>query len=329
MSRRVRVLLGALLTSIPLALSMVPASAQRTAYTPSRTPWGDPDLQGTWPSGPLSTVAFERPVELGTRAVLTEAEFSQLDALLRKQIDLANAETVVDGSRTGVTPPAHWLELTGASRQASLVVDPPDGRLPPMTDDGARRARAWAGPTASYFAGPEDFNLYDRCITRGVLGSAFPNVYNSGMEILQAPGLVIVRHEMIHETRIIPLDGRPHLPEKVRSYMGDPRGRWDGNTLVVETTNFNGTTGSLGRNGNGNPTSEALQLVERFTLTDANTLQYEVTVEDPKTWTRPWKVAFPLKRDQGYSMYEYACHEGNYAIANMLRGSREADRSGR
>jgi hypothetical protein len=131
---------------------------------------------------------------------------------------------------------------------------------------------------------------------------------------------------MVHETRIIPLDGRPHLSGAIRSYMGDPRGRWEGETLVVETTNFNGKTGSLGRNGNGNPTSEALRLVERFTRRDADTLQYEVTVEDARTWTRPWTVAFPLQRDPEYVLHEYACHEGNYAIVNMLRASRAAGR---
>ncbi len=307
-----------------VAATGVLASAQR-AFSPPRTAWGDPDLQGTWPSAPLNGVPFERATALGTRATLTEAEFLELSAALRRQVEVANAETVVPGSRTGVNPPAHWLEPGRASRQASLIVDPPDGRLPPMTPDGAQRARAWAGADASYFAGPEEFNLYDRCITRGVLGSAFPNVYSTGMEILQAPGLVVVRHEMIHETRIIPLDGRPHLPAAIRSYMGDPRGRWDGTTLVVETTNFSGRTGSLGRNGNGNPTSDALRLVERFTLSGRDTLQYEVVVDDPNTWTRPWTVAFPLERDSGYVMYEYACHEGNYAIANMLRASRAAD----
>ncbi len=160
-----------------------------------------------------------------------------------------------------------------------------------------------------------------------MLGSAFPNIYSTGTEIKQAPGLVIIRHEMIHETRVIPLDGRPHVSNAIRSYMGDPRGRWDGNTLVVETTNFNAKTGSYGRNGNGNPTSDALRLTERFTLTDANTLKYHVTIDDPKTWTRPWAVGFSLERDSAYVMYQYACHEGNYAIANMMRGARAAERS--
>src|SRR5688572_24722977 len=176
------------------------------------------------------------------------------------------------------------------------------------------------------FASAAHFTVDDRCITRGVLGSTFPNIYSSGMEIMQAPGLVVIRYEMIHESRIIPLDGRPPLASSMRSYMGDPRGRWDGNTLVIETRNFNGKTGSYARNGNGNPTSEALMLVERFTRVAADTLDYRVTVDDPRTWTRPWTVALRLARNPDYVIHEYACHEGNYALVNMLRISRAAER---
>jgi hypothetical protein len=304
------------------------ASMAASTQTVPRTPWGDPDLQGIWPSGALISVPFERPAEFGTRARLTDQEFAERAAGLERQAE-ADAQEFSAGGAGSVNPPSHWLENGRASRQASLVVDPPDGRLPPMTADGARRAQAWpsTNPDVPY-ARAQDFNIYDRCITRGVLGSMFPNIYNSGMEILQAPGFVVIRHEMVHETRIIPLDGRPHLSSVVRSYMGDSRGRWEGQTLVVETTNFNGKTGSLGRNGNGNPTSEDLRLVERFTRRDAETLDYTVTVNDPRTWTRPWTVAFSLTRDPGYAMYEYACHEGNYAIANILRGFRAAEKAG-
>ena len=296
------------------------AAPARVPYAAPRTPWGDPDLQGMWPSGSLITVPFERPQELGTRAVLSAEELSARTA---------SVGAALDGG-PGIAPPTHWLEVGRAPALASLVIDPPDGRLPPQTADGARRAAEWRTRAASNYsyAGPEDLRPYDRCITRGVLGSAFPNIYSTGMRILQAPGLIVFLHEMIHETRVIPLDGRPHLSEAIRSYMGDPRGRWEGDTLVVETTNFNGQTGSYGRNGDGNPTSEALRLVERFRLSDAGTLQYEVRVEDPQTWTRPWSVAFPLSRDEGYAMYEYACHEGNYAMTNMLTGARAADRAG-
>jgi hypothetical protein len=297
------------------AVSVSLVSGQRE-FSPPRTPWGDPDLQGMWPTGSLIGVPFERAPELGTRDTLSDAEIAKIDAQFRAQISSAN-----------VNPPEHWLEMFIPSRQASLIVDPANGRLPSMTADGQRRARTWPAPTLTYFTGPEDFNPYDRCITRGVLGSAFPNIYSSGMQIVQAPGVMTVLHEMIHDTRIIPLDGRPHVNERIRSYMGDPRGRWEGGTLVVETTNFDGRTGSYGRNGNGNPTSTALRLVERFTLAAADTLRYEVTVDDPGTWTRPWTVAFSIERDSGYAIYEYACHEGNYALPNMLRGSRAADAS--
>ena len=293
-----------------------------------RTPWGDPDLQGIWPSGQLMQVPFERPASFGVRAELTDAEFQRLAAALQQQ-QKADAEQFSKGGGGGVNPPSHWLENGRPSRQASLIVDPPDGRLPPMTEDGARRAKAWpsTNPAVPY-ASAQEFNIYDRCITRGVIGSTMPNIYNSGIEIMQAPGLVVIRYEMIHETRIIPLDGRPHAGSAIRSYMGDARGRWEGPALVVETTNFNGRTGSLARNGNGNPTSEALRLTERFTRRDAETLDYSVVVDDPRTWTRPWKVAFSLTRDPGYAMYEYACHEGNYAIANILRGFRAAEQAG-
>jgi hypothetical protein len=300
--------------------SLTPSAA--STFKASRTAWGDPDLQGTWPSGPLMTVPFERPAEFGTRATLSAEEAAARD-------------TAVDRAVSTPAPPTaflqpFWNEYGRAAPLTSLIADPENGRLPDMTADGTRRAREWqtkAAPNYPY-AGPQEMRPYDRCITRGVLGSAFPNVYSAGMQILQAPGVVIVRHEMIHEARVIPLDGRAHLPAAIESYMGDSRGRWDGETLVVETTNFNGRTGSYARNGDGNPTSRALRLVERFRLTERDTLQYEVRVEDPQTWVRPWTVAFPLRRDDSYVLYEYACHEGNYAIRHVLSAVRAAERSG-
>jgi len=321
-----------IVTSMAHALVIAQGDGAVTGATDAvpRTPWGDPDLQGTWPSGSMIEVPFERPVALGTRAVLTDEEFAARAAAVERQADSDRTGSGLGAGSPPTAPPPHWLERGRASRQASLVVEPPNGRLPPMTEDGARRARDWRTTASdSYpYARPEDFRIYDRCITRGVLGSAFPNIYSTGMQILQVPGAVVIVHEMIHETRIIPLDGRPHLPSALRSYMGDPVGRWEGDTLVVDTTNFNGKTGSDGRNGDGNPTSEALRLVERFTRVDADTLRYEVTVEDPETWTQPWTVAFPLTRDADYVMYEYACHEGNYAIANMLKAARTAEQVG-
>jgi hypothetical protein len=288
----------------------------------AKTPWGDPDLQGTWPGGPVYSVPFERAPELGTRATLTEAQAAKRNAEIDAQLTFVAAN--------------YWPELGHAPPLTSLIVEPENGRLPPMTEDGARRAEDWRiksadgyyprGLPAYLASGPADLRPYERCITRGVLGSAFPNQYGSGMQIHQAPGFVVIRYEMVHEARIIPLDARAHISPAIPSYMGDSRGRWAGDTLVVETTNFNGRTGSYARNGDGNPTSTALRLVERFRLQDADTLLYEVFVEDPRTWVRPWKVAFPLRRDEHYVLYEYACHEGNYALRNILSAARAAER---
>jgi hypothetical protein len=306
---------------VGLTLAFAVRAFAQAADSMPRTPWGDPDLQGMWPGGSVVMVPFERAEELGTRTELTAEEH----AALEQRIAALTERLATTG--TGYSP-AVFGEIGRPPRQASLVVDPENGRLPPMTADGERRAAEWkakAAPTYPHVS-VEDFRPYDRCISRGVLGSAFPNIYASVMWILQTPGFVIINHEMVHETRVIPLDGRPHIAETIQQWMGDSRGRWEGDTLVVETTNFNGRTGSYGRNGDGNPTSEALRLVERIRRLDDQTLSYEVRVEDAETWTRPWTVAFSLPRDDDYVIYEYACHEGNYALVNILRTVRAAER---
>jgi hypothetical protein len=297
-----------------------------------RTPWGDPDLQGIWPSGAMIEVPFERPVELGTRAELNDEEYKRFAAELAAEAAADASESAPSaGNATGVNPPSHWLERGRATRQTSLVVDPSNGRLPVLTEDGARRDEIWRRQASPGFrpASYEELRPYDRCISRGVLGSTLPNIYGSGMQIFQQPGLVVIRYEMIHETRMIPLDGRPHVGRRIGLYMGDARGHWDDTTLVVETTNFNGRTGSYGRNGDGQPPTASLTLVERFTPVDGGTLLYRATVRDPLTWTRPWTVAFPLARDSSYEMFEYACHEGNYALRNILSGARAAEEPAR
>jgi len=321
-----------------LALPSMAAFGQApAAYTAPRTPWGDPDLQGIWPSTDMVGVPIERPVEFGTRATLSETEFQQRKAQAVRQAEADEEEILVPragGGGDGTGPPSHWGERGAAQRQNSLIVDPTDGRMPKMTPDGAERMARRAKQSSTGdgpFNSAADLDYYDRCISRGVVGSMLPVVYNNGTEIVQAPGYVAIRYEMIHDTRIIPLDpstssgSRPRLSAAIRQYMGDARGHWEGDTLVVDTTNFNGTIGVTG-NGRLRPTSDALHVTERFTRTSPDTVQYQATVRDPKTWTAPWTVSFPLKRDDGYGFYEYACHEGNNAMRNILSGARAAEK---
>ena len=311
-----RVAVAVLMSVVPVGVCAQPSIGGDSV---PRTPWGDPDLQGMWPSSSVVMVPFERPEELGTRTLFTAEEHAARNGEIAAALDRLYSRAWVE--------PIWASEVANPPRQASLVVDPENGRLPPMTEDGLRRAAAWTTkslPTYSY-PSAADLRPYDRCITRGLLGSAFPNYYGSVTAIFQTPEFVVIHHEMIHETRVIPLDGRPHSAPGIRQWMGDSRGRWDGDTLVIETTSFNGRTGSYWRNGNGNPTSTALRLEERIRLRTAETLQYEVTVEDPETWIRPWTAAFSLPRDDAYVIHEYACHEGNYALANMLRVARLAE----
>jgi hypothetical protein len=292
-----------------------------------KTPWGEPDLQGLWTSEPELGVPFERPAEFGERQTLTEAEFAARQSQAAKQLATDNAEFDVETADTAnagavgsaTSPPPHWLERGQPSRRTSMVIDPPDGRVPPISAEA--RARQQRGVRGSFGNGPfnshEDFTLYDRCITRGVPNAIYPAVYNANTRLVQGPGYVAISYEMIHETRVVPIDAGPHLPSHLRQYLGDARAHWEGDTLVIRTTNFNGRTSYRGA-------SDKLVLTERFRRLDADTLRYEMTVEDPATWTRPWTAALNLKpqRDQ---MYEYACHEGNNAMRNMLSAARAGD----
>ena len=295
-----------------IVLAQAPPPAKTWAHPV--TSWGDPDLTGRWPVTHLNGTPVQRPAEFGERRLLTDQEFA------KRRSDIAANRIRLAGA---------WAEVGEANRLTSLVVDPPNGRLPPLTDEGRRRAAAMTSSWSEMlFAGVHDFNALDRCITRGMPASMFPFMYNSGVEILQAPGYVVIRFELIHETRVIPLDGRPRPASPIRFWLGEPRGRWEGRTLVVETTNFTGRTPMLivGPGGDGIPTSEALRVVERFTRVDDQTIEYHLTVEDPVVLTRPWTAAFPLKRDPDYYLFEYACHEGNQAISNALRNSRHAEK---
>jgi len=292
-------------------------------WTPPQTAWGHPDLQGIWTNPTITP--FERPRELAGKQVLTEQEAAELEEqAAQRRVDRAPRQGDVGSYNQ------FWFDSgtkVVATRQTSLVVDPPDGRVPVRPAAEAKRDYNRARSTDSY----EYMSVWDRCITRGVPGSMFPAGYNNAYQILQTPEYVAIVYEMIHDARIIPLDGRPHVEPKIRLWMGDPRGRWEGNTLVVDTTNFTdkGWIASHGAGGRikGIPQSEALHVVERFTLVDPETIHYEVTIEDPQMYTRPWKVAFPLNRDQNYQMYEYACHEGNKAVENVLSGARAQEKA--
>jgi hypothetical protein len=303
---------------------------QKAAYAPPKTAWGDPDLSGVWPSTDMVGVPFERPENFGQRNEVTQEEFAarQNQEVTRAAADLETTVSTAPRQGDGTGPPSHWLEWGKASKQASLLVEPVDGRLPPSTPEAQRRAATLKNTYVMFdgFADASELGPYDRCISRGPLGSIFPIIYNNGNQIFQFPGYVVIRYEMIHEVRVVPLDGRAHVSPKIRTYMGDARGRWDGNTLVVETTNLNGRTGAQA-NGNLMMLSDDAKIVEKFTRTGADTLQYEVTVADPRTWTKPWTASFPLRRDSSYGMFEYACHEGNHAMSNILSAARSADKA--
>jgi hypothetical protein len=280
-----------------------------------RTAWGDPDLQGTWDF--RTATPLERPATLAGKAVLSDAEAAEIE----RQADLRLGS---DSPTLSVHAP-YWLDYGTkvlGNKRSSLIVHPESGRLPAMTPEGqqraARRAATARGPANSW----EDRNSWERCITRGLPDSMLPGAYNNNVQIFQTPGHVAILMEMIHETRIVPLDGRPHLSDRMRQWQGDPRGRWERDTLVVETTNFTANAPYRG-------SSEHLRLTERYRRTAADTIDYEFTVSDASTWIEPWTVAFPMTRTDE-RVYEYACHEGNYGLQNMLRVQRvEDEKAGR
>src|SRR5687768_17695190 len=303
--------------------------AQGAGEWTQRTPWGDLDLQGEWTSEGEYGVPLERPAEFGTREFLNDEEYAKrlADVQERDERDLQRVD-VLSGKVDGPNAPIpHWREYETDSRRTSLVIDPPNGRLPPRTSQAVPPAVQRCGslqrgePCDSY----EDYGLGVRCIVHGggFPDAMFPAVYNANFRVVQAPGLVAITYELIHDTRVIPIDSSPRqaaplLSPAIRMYMGTSRGRWDGTTLVVETTNLKvNTRGS----------SPALRLIERFTRSDRNTIQYQVTFNDPATWTAPWTAALDLKaRADDLGVFEYACHEGNYGMRYMLAASRLQDR---
>jgi hypothetical protein len=306
-----------------LVLIAMPAMAQKKSWTPPRTPDGQPDLQGTWIDATITP--FERPTSLTEKSVLSSEEAARLE----KETAATRVDSTPKEGDVG-SYNQFWFDQgtkVVKTRQTSLVVDPPDGRVPVLPAAEAKRDYNLAHTTDSY----EYMSTWDRCITRGVPGDMFPAGYNNSYQIVQAPGYVMILAEMIHDARVIPLDGHPHLPAGVGQWNGDSRGHWEGNTLVVDTTNFNGK-GWIASNAasgriKGIPESDAAHVVERFTRVDPDTILYEATIEDPKVYSKPWKVSIPLGRDPEYVIYEYACHEGNYAMVDILNGGRVQEKS--
>jgi len=286
-----------------------------------RTPWGHPDFQGIWSTATITP--FERPAEMAGKEFLTEEEAADFE---RRTLARTNRDRRDGGAEADVARAYNdfwWDSGTQVvpTRRTSLVVDPPDGRIPALTADAQKRlnaqteARKARGP-ADY---PEERNLWERCITRGVPTVMLQQPYNNNYQVYQTPDYVVIVAEMIHDARMIPLDARPHLPSHVRQWMGDPVGRWEGDTLVVETTNFTNKTSYRG-------SGENLRLVERLTRTSPGVLRYQVSVHDQTTFTRSWTVELPARRSDG-EIYEYACHEANYGLEGILRGARAQEKT--
>jgi hypothetical protein len=298
----------------------------RTSTGP-RTPWGDPDLQGYYTNKYETSTPFERPKEFEGRRIESVTARELADAVKRRQSETLERAKFFGGDPEGrIGNSAEFRDIYEIERGSRpwFVVDPPDGKIPPMVAAAPARIAAQPRAGGSFGSGPfnspADFSLWDRCITRGLPGSMLPGQYGNSYHIVQGPGFVAIRYEMVHDTRIIPLDGRPRTGSALRFDMGDARGRWDGDTLVVETTNFNGR--SVYRNADPG----TLRLVERFRRTAPDTVEWSVTVDDPSTWTRPWTFSMPLTMNDREPVLEYACHEGNHGVRNILSAARAAER---
>jgi hypothetical protein len=297
-------------------------------YVPPKTPWGEPDIQGFWPLDHLITTNLVRPARFGDRRFLTDEEYAAAQKTAANRVS-QQASATVPTSDAGP-----------ASRLTSLISDPPDGQFPALTPKGEEmlaqlhgsyKPRTISGGPLDgrpIFDNMNDFDTWDRCITRGLPVSMLTRNYNVGLRVMQSPGYVIILMEMAHEARIIPTDGRPNLDPAIKQYLGESRGRWEGNTLVIETLNFNGKPAMTNRGIPGSPTmglnpqSESMRIVERITRTGPETIDYKMTIEDPVVLTRPWSVEFPWELHPDYGFYEFACHEGNTAVRNYIETSR-------
>ena len=305
-------LLACVVTSVFVSAQAPPATsaAGGAASSVVRTPWGHPDIAGVWSSDDMRGIPRERPDEFGSRRFLTDEEYA-------KRVERDAQTRTQEGNRVG----AFRNDVgTRTFRQTSLVIDPPDGKIPALTAEGQQRSAARI--RGSFGEGPfrttEDFTLYDRCITRGVVGSLGPAIYGNGVTIVQSPGEVAISYEMVHDTRIIPLDNRPRVNQ--RQWLGSARGRWEGDTLVIETTGFTDRTAISGVRH-----SESLRLTERISRLDDQTLDYQVTIDDPTIYTKPWTMTLQLTQPPGFRMFAYECHEGNHGLRNILSAERAED----
>jgi len=338
MSEGARVFLVALCCGVVCALwASGPVRAQSQegssqTWTPPRLADGQPNIAGMWNSVAATHTPLQLPASLADKDSFTQDE---LDALVAARAERRGDASGWDRPDSGASVnegdlayapywfDTYWSEPVAGDAPA-LVVDPPDGRIPEWMPS----TREWLRDTRLHLHDSYEFmESGDRCITRGVLGMMMPTAYNNGTLILQPPGFVVLHSEMIHNARIIPVDGRQHLEQDIRQWDGDPRGHWEGNTLVVESTNFRVVSSMRGAAALiRSRQTESQRIVERFTFVDVNTLKYSVTVDDEETYASPWTVAFPMSRDDEYRQFEYACHEGNYSVPNALGGARAKER---
>jgi hypothetical protein len=299
------------------ALAVSAAAAAQPAYSPPRTSWGDPDLQGVFANDNEYATPLERPAELAgkTLADITPEQFAEI----RRQATEKMIAALAPGPRG---PDQWWLENLDLTKRSQpwLIVDPPDGKIPALTAEAQKRAgsRVRSSFVGGPFDGPQDFNPLERCISRGLPGSMIPVMYGNVYQIVQSPGYVVITYEIVHEARVIPLDGRPHVGAAIHEHMGDARGHFERDTLVVETTNFKALTAYRGAN------PERLNITERFKRVAPNKIAWSATMDDPTTWTKPWTIAMPLTLDPQPAM-AFECHEGNYGLRNILSAARAAD----
>ena len=319
------VCVGFVATSLTAQSRSAAPGRGKTSRLP-KTAWGDPDIGGLWSNATVTPI--ERPSELAGKETLSAEEAADFEQKTIESRNHDRRDDAVVGRVNGAPETADvaraynefwWDQGTKvvSTRRTSLVIDPPDGRIPALTSEGKERAAAVAGRRERPAEGPEDRTALERCITRGLPLGMMPGPYNNNYRVVQSPGYVMILAERVHDARIIPLD-RPHVGPRITQWLGDSRGRWDGDTLVVDTTNFAPSVEFRG-------STSGLHVVERFTRTDAETMQYQITMTDPTTWVKPWTLEMSLTSTEG-PLYEYACHEGNYGMTGILSGARAIEK---